>query len=164
VKIFSALQIKEWDAFTIKNEPVASVELMERAAKACSNWILQNFNHTASLKIFCGKGNNGGDGLAMARILIENKLTARVYIAETNSAGSEDFQINEGVDKLISRIKNFQYDGGTQFGSLDLRKYDFDEALLFSDGLSTFGKQELIVASFPVIAITNPNKIKNPKM
>jgi len=105
VKIFSALQIKEWDAFTIKNEPVASVELMERAAKACSNWILQNFNHTASLKIFCGKGNNGGDGLAMARILIENKLTARVYIAETNSAGSEDFQINlQRLQQLSAEI------------------------------------------------------------
>ena len=78
---------------------------MERAAKACSNWILQNFNHAASLKIFCGKGNNGGDGLAIARILIENKLTATVYIAEANSAASEDFQINlQRLQQLSAEI------------------------------------------------------------
>jgi hydroxyethylthiazole kinase-like uncharacterized protein yjeF len=105
VKIFSALQIKEWDAFTIKNEPVASVELMERAAKACSDWILQNFNHAASFKIFCGKGNNGGDGLAIARLLIESKFNAPVYIADTNSAGSEDFQNNlQRLQQLSAEI------------------------------------------------------------
>ena len=94
MKIFSASQIKEWDAFTIENEPVSSIELMERAAKACTAWILQNFNHTTSFKIFCGKGNNGGDGLAIARLLIENKFRVSVYIVETNSAGSDDFQNN----------------------------------------------------------------------
>jgi hydroxyethylthiazole kinase-like uncharacterized protein yjeF len=105
VKIFSASQIKEWDSFTIKNEPVSSVELMERAAKACTTWLLQNFSHTASFKIFCGKGNNGGDGLAIARLMIENKFSVSVYIVETNSAGSDDFQNNlQRLQQLPSEI------------------------------------------------------------
>ena len=105
MKIFSASQIKEWDAFTIKNEPVSSVELMERAAKACATWILQNFSHTSPIKIFCGKGNNGGDGLAIARLLIENKFPVSVYIVETNPAGSGDFQNNlRRLQQTLSEI------------------------------------------------------------
>ena len=105
MKIFSASQIKEWDAFTIKNEPVSSIELMERAAKACTTWLLQNFSNTTSFKIFCGKGNNGGDGLAIARLLIENKFPVSVYIVETNSAGSDDFQNNlQKLKQLSSEI------------------------------------------------------------
>ncbi|MEP6926488.1 MAG: NAD(P)H-hydrate dehydratase [Ginsengibacter sp.] len=105
MKIFSASQIKEWDAFTIKNEPVSSIELMERAAKACTSWLLQNFSTNISFKIFCGKGNNGGDGLAIARLLIENKFFVSVYIVETNSAGSDDFQNNlQRLKQLSSEI------------------------------------------------------------
>jgi hydroxyethylthiazole kinase-like uncharacterized protein yjeF len=94
VKIFSAEQIKNRDSFTIENEPVASIDLMERAAKACTNWIIGKFRNTTSFKIFCGKGNNGGDGLAIARLLIENNFPVSVYIVESNSSGSGDFNIN----------------------------------------------------------------------
>ena len=67
----------------------------------------------------------------------------------------EEFAINGGnADKLITRIEAMTYDGGTQFGALDLTKYNFDEGLLFSDGLSTFGKQEMVLSKFPVFAIT----------
>ncbi|KAA9034347.1 NAD(P)H-hydrate dehydratase [Ginsengibacter hankyongi] len=94
MKIFSAKQIKNWDSFTIKNEPIASVDLMERAAKACADWILKKFQQPTSFKIVCGKGNNGGDGLAIARLLIQNNFPVCVYIAESPSAGSGDFNIN----------------------------------------------------------------------
>ncbi len=94
MKLFSAEQIKNWDLFTINNEPVLSIDLMERAASACVNWILQNFNNTSAFKIFCGKGNNGGDGLAIARLLIKNNFPVSVYIVESSSAGSQDFNLN----------------------------------------------------------------------
>jgi NAD(P)H-hydrate epimerase len=102
VKIFTASQIKEWDSFTIKNEPVSSINLMERAAKACTTWLLQNFSDTGSFKIFCGKGNNGGDGLAIARLMIENKFSVSVYIVGSGSPGSDDFQNNLGRLKQLS--------------------------------------------------------------
>ena len=105
MKIFSVSQIKAWDAYTIREEPISSVELMERAATACSKWIFQHFNNTASFKIFCGKGNNGGDGLAVARHLIENGNPVSVYIIENNSNGSADFQINlERLNKISNHV------------------------------------------------------------
>jgi NAD(P)H-hydrate epimerase len=93
VKIFSVSQIKEWDAFTIQNEPVSSINLMERAAKASVAWITEHFNNSFSFKIFCGRGNNGGDGLAIARLLIENLYKVSVYIAG-DKTGSDDFEKN----------------------------------------------------------------------
>ncbi len=102
MKIFSAEQIKNRDAFTIKNEPVSSIDLMERAAKACTDWITANFNNTTSFKIFCGKGNNGGDGLAVARLLLQQKFPVSVYVADTNSKSSDDFETNLQQLKNIS--------------------------------------------------------------
>ena len=42
MKIFSATQIKKWDDFTIQNEPISSIDLMERAATACYRWVSEN--------------------------------------------------------------------------------------------------------------------------
>jgi ADP-dependent NAD(P)H-hydrate dehydratase / NAD(P)H-hydrate epimerase len=94
MKIFSAAQIKQWDAFTIENEPIASVDLMERAATACCNWLIGKNFGAFHFRIFCGKGNNGGDGLAIARLLIEHKCLVTVYILEFGNIGSNDFQTN----------------------------------------------------------------------
>jgi hypothetical protein len=70
--------------------------------------------------------------------------------------GKEEFVINGGnSDALLNRIKEFNYDGGTQFGAIDLSKYNFDEVLLFSDGLSTFGKKEIVLSAAPVITINS---------
>jgi ADP-dependent NAD(P)H-hydrate dehydratase / NAD(P)H-hydrate epimerase len=94
MKIFSAAQIKQWDAFTIQNEPIASINLMERAATACCNWLLGKNYSRFHFQIFCGKGNNGGDGLAIARLLIQNNCKATVYILEFGNIGADDFQVN----------------------------------------------------------------------
>jgi ADP-dependent NAD(P)H-hydrate dehydratase / NAD(P)H-hydrate epimerase len=94
MKIFSAAQIKKWDAFTIENEPVSSINLMERAATACCKWLIGKNFGTLHFRIFCGKGNNGGDGLALARMLIEHKYLVTVYILEFGKIGSDDFQTN----------------------------------------------------------------------
>ncbi len=94
MKIFSAAQIKQWDAFTVTNEPVTSIDLMERAAAKCADWLTENNYNQKHFQIFCGKGNNGGDGLAIARMLIQKKITATVYILEFGNIGTPDFQIN----------------------------------------------------------------------
>jgi ADP-dependent NAD(P)H-hydrate dehydratase / NAD(P)H-hydrate epimerase len=94
MKIFSSAQIKKWDAFTMANEPIASIDLMERAATACCNWLIGKNFGSFHFRIFCGKGNNGGDGLAIARLLIQNNCSATVYILEFGDIGSNDFQTN----------------------------------------------------------------------
>ncbi|MBV8252458.1 MAG: NAD(P)H-hydrate dehydratase [Chitinophaga sp.] len=71
MKIFSAPQVREADAYTIQHEPVSSLDLMERAASRCTTWIEEHFSPKNPIYIFCGKGNNGGDGLAIARQLLQ---------------------------------------------------------------------------------------------
>lgn len=94
MKIFSAAQINQWDAFTIAHEPIESINLMDRAATACCKWLIGKNFGTLHFRIFCGKGNNGGDGLAIARLLIEHKCLVTVYIIEQGNIGSSDFQAN----------------------------------------------------------------------
>ncbi|GAC1440251.1 MAG: bifunctional ADP-dependent NAD(P)H-hydrate dehydratase/NAD(P)H-hydrate epimerase [Sediminibacterium sp.] len=94
MKLFSAQQMQQWDAYTIRHEPVASIDLMERAAKKCTDWLLENGFTDRAVKIFCGKGNNGGDGLAIARLLIGSGIRPMVYIIEFGARGTEDFQHN----------------------------------------------------------------------
>ncbi len=83
MKIFTAAQIREWDNYTIKEEPVAAIDLMERAATACFTWIKENIATTKSFTIFCGSGNNGGDGLVIARLLQKAKYSVGVYVLES---------------------------------------------------------------------------------
>lgn len=92
--IYSAEQIRAWDAFTIRHEPISSIDLMERAAQACVNWITTRIPEPRTFKIFCGKGNNGGDGLAIARLLFTKGKKAEVFILEFGKMGSDDFQTN----------------------------------------------------------------------
>ncbi len=94
MKILTAQQIHNWDAYTIEHEPITSVELMERAAQTCIDYISQQEMFDKPFKIFCGKGNNGGDGLAIARQLIHQHYNVSIYIIEFGAVGTEDFQIN----------------------------------------------------------------------
>lgn len=94
MKILSAQQIHNWDAYTIENTPIISIDLMERAAQACTDYISQQEMFHNKFKIFCGKGNNGGDGLAIARQLVHQQYEVSVYIIEFGAVGTEDFQIN----------------------------------------------------------------------
>ncbi len=93
MKLFNTEQIREWDAYTIQHEPISSAALMERAAMACVEWMVQRNCLSRSIKIFCGKGNNGGDGLATARILMDRGLQPKIFILEFGSMGTADFQV-----------------------------------------------------------------------
>lgn len=93
MKIFSAAQIREWDQFTISHEPISSIDLMERAAANCANWITQHIPHNKKLIFFCGNGNNGGDGLAIARLLLKKRGNIAVHVLKTGSR-SIDCEIN----------------------------------------------------------------------
>lgn len=105
MKIPSAAQIREADAFTIKNEPVSSIDLMERAAEACANKIAGLTGRSTTYYIFCGKGNNGGDGLAIARLLAGMGRVVEVFIIEHTQKQSEDFSVNLSRLQKIGSVK-----------------------------------------------------------
>lgn len=98
--ILSAEQIRQWDLFTIKNEPVTSIDLMERAATGCLCWLEEHHYLNHSFVIFCGKGNNGGDGLALARMLKAKHCMVTAYVLETGQQPTADFTIN------LERLQN----------------------------------------------------------
>jgi hydroxyethylthiazole kinase-like uncharacterized protein yjeF len=94
MKIFSASQIRNIDKYTIEKEPVPSIDLMERAAAAFVNWFCEKFCFKKKVLIFCGLGNNGGDGLAAARMLLERDKQVEVYIVKHGGNSSRDHDIN----------------------------------------------------------------------
>ena len=94
MEIFSAEQIRAWDEYTMQHEPIASIDLMERAAARCLSWLEKAGYPGHSFSIFCGKGNNGGDGLALARMLSSLDCAVTVHILEFGHIGTEDFQAN----------------------------------------------------------------------
>jgi hydroxyethylthiazole kinase-like uncharacterized protein yjeF len=94
MKLFTSAQIKNWDAFTIQHEPIASIDLMERAAQQCTNWFISMHpEKNVPITIFCGNGNNGGDGLAMARILLAEHYNVQVILSSSQKR-SEENKIN----------------------------------------------------------------------
>ncbi len=95
MKILSAEQIRRADAYTIENEPVASIDLMERAASACYQRIEMLYGTDRPFHVFCGIGNNGGDGLVIARYLHNAGYEVHVHIVRFSSKTSEDFATNE---------------------------------------------------------------------
>ncbi|RCH55512.1 bifunctional ADP-dependent NAD(P)H-hydrate dehydratase/NAD(P)H-hydrate epimerase [Mucilaginibacter hurinus] len=94
--LLTSAQIREADAFTIASEPVASIDLMERAARAFVGWFINHFpDRNEEVSIYCGMGNNGGDGLAIARMLHEHGYShLKLIIARYNDKSSADFIIN----------------------------------------------------------------------
>jgi hydroxyethylthiazole kinase-like uncharacterized protein yjeF len=94
MKILNVCQIRELDAFTIQNEPISSLDLMERASNAFVGWFKNQFVNTRPVHIFCGKGNNGGDGLAVARILRSLSYDVAVTIVDYSPNATDDFQQN----------------------------------------------------------------------
>lgn len=94
MEILSAESIRAWDQYTIEHEPIASIDLMERAAASCLSWLERNGYLGRAFSIYCGKGNNGGDGLALARMLSAQDCPVTVHILEFGHIGTGDFQIN----------------------------------------------------------------------
>jgi NAD(P)H-hydrate repair Nnr-like enzyme with NAD(P)H-hydrate epimerase domain len=86
-----ALQIKQLDAATIVAQNIRSSDLMERAAKGITNYLLHDNPHFEFFIINCGTGNNGGDGLCIARILLQAGKQVQVNICGDVHKSSADF-------------------------------------------------------------------------
>jgi ADP-dependent NAD(P)H-hydrate dehydratase / NAD(P)H-hydrate epimerase len=102
IKILSSDQIKAWDQFTIETEPIASIDLMERACQAFVTWFVQRYDASNKVGIVCGTGNNGGDGLAVARLLNDWNYPVKVWIMRGSVNETNDFSAN--LRKLDSKI------------------------------------------------------------
>ena len=100
MKIFPTSSIKQLDAYTIAHEPIASIDLMERAAQALTDAIIKRWGADTPVTVFAGPGNNGGDALAVARLLSERGYRVEVYLFNPKGHLSEDCEENR--DRLVA--------------------------------------------------------------
>lgn len=95
MKIFDSQNIHLLDKLTIERQEITSLELMERAALKVFLWLVGHFHDKKKVyHIFCGVGNNGGDGLVVARLLKQNYFTVHVYIIPFSNHYSDEFKAN----------------------------------------------------------------------
>ena len=90
MKIFFTNKTKKLDRFTIENEPVKSIDLMERAASSVTFEIISRWKRNTPIVVFAGPGNNGGDALAVSRMLIEEGYTLDIYLFNPFQRLSQD--------------------------------------------------------------------------
>ena len=102
MKIFTTAQVSELDRYTIVNEPIASIDLMERASGKLADWIVDHFDSSHPMAFFAGPGNNGGDALAVARMLALKNYRIDVFIPDAESRYSDCFLIN--LDRLKDHL------------------------------------------------------------
>lgn len=103
MKILTGTQHAELDRYTIENEPIDSIDLMERASRAITAEIIRRWDKQRTVFVFAGSGNNGGDGLAIARLLFERGYRVAVYLFNIKGHLSEDCEINR--DRLMEILE-----------------------------------------------------------
>jgi NAD(P)H-hydrate epimerase len=96
MKIFSTAQVALLDKFTIENEPVSADDLMERASAAFVDCLLELIPYEGNIQLFCGPGNNGGDGLVIARLLslVFPSRAIEVYLLDLGKGFSPSIEVN----------------------------------------------------------------------
>lgn len=101
MKLFFTKQIAELDKYTIENEPISDIDLMERASLQISKWLVQRFSTDERIVVFAGPGNNGGDALAIARQMADLNYKCSLYILhfEKTLLGSPKINLQRLLDQ-----------------------------------------------------------------
>ncbi|MEG1666050.1 NAD(P)H-hydrate dehydratase [Chryseobacterium sp.] len=155
MKIFTVENIRLADRYTIQNEPISSAQLMERASSLCAEWIFSNCKHHTKFAIFCGNGNNGGDGFAIARMLYLKGFDIDVFINKEQLKFSDEALIN------YKRLKDISGISLRDFNETSI--YNFDEKTVIIDALFGTGLSRNPEGIFKeVIEVLNSKN--NPKI
>jgi ADP-dependent NAD(P)H-hydrate dehydratase / NAD(P)H-hydrate epimerase len=135
MKLLSAHQMKELDDYTVKSQGISSDELMERASRAVADEIISLLPATATnVVVFAGPGNNGGDGLAVARMLGHEGRHVEVFLFNTKGRLSDDCRCN--WDRLQKSENVETHEITSQFDLPQLGADDWIVDALFGIGLS----------------------------
>ena len=136
MKIFSTKQIKSWDTYTIERERITSLELMERASNVFVSWFIEQFpNKTTPIYIFCGNGNNGGDGFVISRLLHQESYKVNVIAQALPIKRSKDNEVNLNAIHKISDLKILTLSNSDDFPSIENDSIVVDA--LFGTGLKS---------------------------
>ncbi|MFS4470492.1 NAD(P)H-hydrate dehydratase [Chryseobacterium sp. T20] len=155
MKVFTAEQIRSWDQFTISQEPFSSIQLMERASMAVAHWISEHCKNHKKLAVFCGNGNNGGDGLAVARLLYLKGFDVDVFVSDSKRKFSEDASVN------LKRLRDLS---GISVRKLDPKEqYNFDDKTIIIDALFGTGLSRPLEGEYKML-VEQLNTKKNIKI
>lgn len=138
MKLFRSGEIKQIDEHTIKEEPVDPIDLMERAAGQLVRWYLPRFDRTRRIFFIIGPGNNGGDGLALARLLESNRYDCHVHYVSFTDKTSDDWKKNLSRLESEARITVNYLKSPDQFPVII--KDDIIIDALFGSGLTRPGE------------------------
>lgn len=134
MKILSSIQLKELDKYTIEMEPITSIDLMERASHALTEAIVRRWDTSYRIIVFAGPGNNGGDALAVARMLSKKNYHVEVFLFNTKGTLSNECMTNLGRLKTCGSI--YFTEISTHFDPPALTEKDLIIDGLFGTGLN----------------------------
>lgn len=132
MKIFPVSTIRDLDTYTIRYEPISSINLMDRASTVLFNRI-KTILPNKQFCVFAGPGNNGGDALFVAQKLLNSGSTVRIYLCNTGKL-SADCVVAK--NNLLNQYPNSITEISTDFLELELQPSDVIIDGLFGSGLS----------------------------
>ena len=142
MKIFTRTQIQELDKYTIEHEPIKSIDLMERAARAITNAITDRWPVNVPVVVFAGPGNNGGDALAVARMLTDQDYQVQTFLFNITGQLSEDCAANK--ERFTNRLGNALLTEVTQ----EFDPPRLEKGMLVIDGLFGSGLNKPLAGGF----------------
>ncbi len=144
MKLFTSEQIRELDRYTIEHEPVSSIDLMERAADEITEAISIRWDESTPMVVFAGPGNNGGDALAVARMLKQRGYDILVYLFNVSGKLSADCQ--ENLNRLRAKCPEILREVTKEFEPPHLN----GDALII-DGLFGSGVNKPLTGGFAAV-------------
>lgn len=143
MKIFTSAQIHELDNYTIEHEPIKSIDLMERAAKTLTEAIVERWAVSVPIVVFAGPGNNGGDALAVARMLTERGYQVKTFLFNISGRLSADCAENKRRLSEVKKAKSLFTEVTLEFDPPQLER-----GMLVVDGLFGSGLNKPLSGGF----------------
>lgn len=135
MKIFSTKQIYGADKATESQEGISPLDLMERASRQVFHWIDNQMKGAqVPIHVFCGIGNNGGDGMALTRMLLDKGYTVESYVVNYSEKRSKCFLINYGRLKDNYKVWPKKITGDEDFPTINPNEIVVDA--IFGIGLN----------------------------
>ncbi|MDO5570611.1 MAG: NAD(P)H-hydrate dehydratase [Bacteroidales bacterium] len=141
MKLFFSNNIKEIDSLTVEEENISLYDLMERASGAVADEVMARWSQKTPVVVFAGPGNNGGDALAVARIMAEAGYSVQAYLFNPKGKLTPDCLKNKA---FVERMENVEF-------SEIVKEFNppvLDEDTLVIDGLFGSGLNQPIVGGF----------------
>ena len=135
MNIFSAEQLYQADQVTVQKNGITTLDLMEHAGTQVFNWLHTRMQGAqVPVRIFCGIGNNGGDGLVLARHLIQHGYNVHTYVVNCSDKRSKNFLVN--YDRVKQVTKNWPILIRDESGFPDIHRDDVVVDAIFGIGLN----------------------------